>query len=200
MRNTNVAIHTPQLNALQEQTIDNFFDGLEQILNFGEALRPNERREIVKLVRQNLIFVREAMEAIDEVPEILPTYVSGQDINNRFQLHEQLRMLEDKTGAFYEKVRDLRYVVGRQVYEDGLMIYGGAKFASQNRVPKATYYYNRLRRRFMNQGGNQGQNSTDPNPTDPNSADPNNPDPNTPQSTDIVEDVNSDPEMGTNAA
>lgn len=156
MRNINVAIHTPQLTGIQEQAIDNFFDGMEQILNFGEGLRPKERREIVKLVRQNLIFVREAMESIEEVPEILPTYVDAQTIRSRFKLHEQLRMLEDKSGAFYEKVKDLRYVVGRQVYEDGLMIYGGAKFASQNRVPKASYYYNRMRRRFLSNGSPAG--------------------------------------------
>ncbi len=196
MRNSNVAIHAPQLNALQEQAIDNFFNGIEQILDFGEALRPKERRDIVKLVRQNLIFVREAMEAIDEVPELLPSYLDEQVIKDRFELHEQLRMLEDKTGAFMEKVRDLRFVLGRQSFEDGLSIYRAAKLGSINRVPKASYYYNRMRRRFLANGTPNSENSDDANNPDQTTGDQNTPLANDPPTNVVVENANDDPNMG----
>lgn len=152
MRNSKVAIHQAQLTAPQEQIIDQFFDSMGQILDFGEALRPVERRNVVKLHRQNLIFVREGMEAIEEIPEILPFYSNSEVMKERFGLHEQMRLLEDKTAAFLEKVRDLRYVLGGQCWEDGMTIYDAAKLASKNRVPKADYYYEKMRVRFQKQG------------------------------------------------
>ncbi len=153
MINSNLVQNAPALDAAQEQVVDNFFDQMEQVLNFGKGLRPGERRDIVKLVRQNLIFVREAMEAMDEIPELLPSYVDQTDIKDRFKFHEQLRTLEDKSRAFAEKVRDLHYLVGSKSWEDALTVYNAAKMATQNRVPKASYYYNLMARRFNGQGG-----------------------------------------------
>ena len=142
------------LSALQEQSIDAFLDGIEQILNFEDALRPQERREIVKLTRNNLTFVREALETIDEVPEVLPTYFDPAQIEERFELHEQVRNMEVKFTAFVEKLRDMRYRIGRQSWEDAITIYHSTRLASENRIPKASHYYNRMRKRFSFASGN----------------------------------------------
>ena len=154
MSNSNAIVYSPMLSTLQEQSIDAFLDSIEQILNFEEALRPKERQEIVKLTRNNLTFVREALETIDEVPEVLPSYFDQAEIEERFALHEQVRSMEVKFMAFVEKLKDMRYRIGRQTWEDAITIYHSTRMASENRVPKASHYYNRMRKRFTFATGN----------------------------------------------
>ena len=148
MSNSNSVAYAPMLSDLEAQSIDAFLDGIEQVLHFEDALRPRERQEIIKLTRNNLTFVREALETIDEIPEVLPAYFDRPEIEERFALHEQVRNMEVKFSAMVEKLKDMRYRIGRQSWEDAITIYHSTKIASENRIPKASHYYNRMRKRF----------------------------------------------------
>ena len=50
----------------------------------------------------------------------------------------------------------MRYRIGRQSWEDAITIYHSTRLASENRIPKASHYYGRMRKRFTFSSTNSG--------------------------------------------
>lgn len=132
----------------QMQTIKSFYEGLEQILLFEKGLSDREMKRLMRLSRENLLFVDDSLDAIDQVPELCTRFLDPFKVNQDIDYFHQLRYLEQLHEATGSALKDMRLILGDKCFRNGLMIYHSVKSASNGGYPKARPIYEQMRKRF----------------------------------------------------
>ena len=132
----------------QMQTIKSFYAGLQQILHFEEGLSNREVNRLMRLSRQNLLFVDDSIDAIEQLPELCPRFLDPVLVEKEADYFHQLRFLEQMHEQAGAALKDMRLILGDKCFRSGLLIYDSVKSASKAGYPKARPIYEQMRKRF----------------------------------------------------
>lgn len=132
-----------QINALKTH-----MEGIQDILQFDTGLTKPERRRMMRLSRENLLFVEDAVDAITHLPELCPSFLNAQEVIDLVELFHQLRFFEQTMKGITDALKDRRLQTGNECFHNGRMIYQVTKLAANNGYPKARPIYNQMKRRF----------------------------------------------------
>lgn len=154
MQNLTAPIQLPALTTTQVQMIQSYYQGLEQILRFEKGLTLLERRRMMRPTRENLHFVKDSIDAIDQIPELCPGFLDIAEVEAEAQLFQQLRYLEQVHNQVGDALKDLRLIKGDKAFSNARLIYRSVQSAAENGYPKARPIYTQMRRRFATQAAN----------------------------------------------
>jgi len=154
MQNLTASIQLPALTTTQVQMIQSYYQGLEQILRFEKGLTLLERRRMMRPTRENLHFVKDSIDAIDQIPELCPGFLDIAEVEAEAQLFQQLRYLEQVHNQVGDALKDLRLIKGNKAFSNARLIYRSVQSAAENGYPKARPIYTQMRRRFAAQTAN----------------------------------------------
>ncbi len=132
----------------QMQTLKSIYDSLQQILQFEKGLSPREVNRLMRLSRENLLFVDDSTDAIDQLPELCPRFLDPIQVTNEANYFNQLRFLEQLHQQAGAALKDMRLILGDKCFRSGLLIYNSVKSAAQAGYPKARPIYEQMRKRF----------------------------------------------------
>lgn len=121
---------------------------VESAMSEGIALRPVDRRKMLKLGRKTTQFVQRTIEMADRNPSIVPSYVNRVGMNQNYQAYNQMLGLLDTIEQVKRKVEDRMYYSGSQSHSAAMSCYKAIKAASEANVPGAEPAYAALKTRF----------------------------------------------------
>lgn len=164
-------LNNGQLSQADLTTVESYYDALDQLLNLETGLSSEDRMRLTKLHRDNLLFVQNAIEAVQDKPMLLPGFITQQEFEENFEYYNQIRDIETRHFEFAERLRDTRIAMGAKCFGVGRAVYAIGKQAADMGVPGVKFHVDRMGERFMNQGPNQEENPAD---EDPNLNEPDN--------------------------
>ncbi len=157
-------------------TVDGYYDALEQLLSLDTGLSNDDRQRLPKLHRDNLLFVQNAIEAVQDKPELLPGFITQPEFETNFAYYNQIRDIETKHFEIAERLRDTRIAIGAKCYDVGRAVYSIGKQAADMGVPGVKFHVDRMGERFTAQGnyptGTPAENPADVEPTATGSGEP----------------------------
>lgn len=130
------------------QDLRTYLEGIQNILLNNRGLTNAERRRMMRLSRENLLFVEDAVDAIEQLPELCPGLIKPENVKNSFALFGQLRFFEQIMTQITDALKDRRLDTGNKCFQDGLMIYQVTKMAAKGGYPKAKPIFQQMRKRF----------------------------------------------------
>ena len=130
------------LNLIQQVT-----DRLPFLIN----LTPEERISLPKMGDKTYPFVSKALELAGQNPNLVPPYVSIEELKRDFGLSESLRPVLNAITSLSEKLSDTYLAVGSEAYVAALAFYNSAKSAAKSNVPGTDAVVNELGKRFDKQ-------------------------------------------------
>jgi len=151
-------------------TIKQAIKDLRNLMPFLTGLTLEERKRLAKMYKANRLFVEDAVEVARDNPEILPAYISAEELENDYVLFQQLDEILFPLAQLTEKVRDTQMLAGSEGYQTGLALYRLTKIAAGAGMPGIDTAYDKLRARFDGQG-NFGENEDDDETDDTNKKD-----------------------------
>ena len=155
MLNVNTQTNHLSLSDSQMQSLRSFYDALEQILKLRDGLNQRESSRLIRLRKDNLLFVHDSLDAINQLPELCPRFLDPEKVREEGKLFEQIRFLEQIHANTAAALKDLRMKLGDKCYRNGLMIYNSVQNAATNGYPKVRPIYKQMRSRFrMGSNGN----------------------------------------------
>lgn len=122
------------------------------------GLNLEERKKMLKISRANKLFVSDALEVARENPEVLPYYLTVEELEKDFTLFQQLNELLFPLEQLFERVRDTQMLAGSEAYQTSLVLYKLTRVAAEAGLPGMDTAHAKLSVRFEKQG-NQGGNS-----------------------------------------
>lgn len=122
------------------------------------GLTLEERRKLAKINRSNKLFVEDAIEVARENPNVLPHYLTVEELEKDYELFEQLDDILLPLEQLFERVRDTQMLAGSEAYQTSLVLYKLTRVAADAGLPGMDTAYAKLRVRFDGQGP---QGSTD---------------------------------------
>lgn len=149
---------------LSPKDLQNLHDDLsnfEKKMPFGVGLTSDERMRMLKIRRSNKLFVEEALAVAKEFPDLMPVFLTAEELEKDFTLHVQLDGLEKMILSLLKMVQDTRIISGAEAIQAALMIYKLVKIAAAAGMPKAQAAYERLAIRFEEQGNFSTQGDED---------------------------------------
>jgi len=154
MQNLNAPHQPSSMTDAELQRVKDLYEDLSDMFQFHEGLTAAERKRKVKPSRQNLIFVQDSIDAINQVPEVLPGIIDAGQAKDMAARFEQLRYLEQLHTQVGDALKDLRLIAGDEAYHTARAVYHGTKLAAQMGFPKARPVYEKMRERFVGQKKN----------------------------------------------
>ena len=141
---------------------------------FLVGLTTDERKKMLKINRSNKLFVSDAIEVARENPEVLPYYLTTDELEKDFTLFQQLNELLLPLEQLFERVRDTQILAGSEAYQTSLVLYKLTRVAADAGMPGMDTAYAKLRVRFEGQGspGNGEKNAEEPSEADAPESDP----------------------------
>ena len=136
------------LSPSEMQAVTSFYDGLQQILKFREGLNQRESSRLMRLSRENLLFVDDSIAAIKQLPEVCPRFLDPTIVNEESEFYSQLRYLEQLHLQAGAALKDMRLRLGDKCFRNGLLIYNSVQSAAKNGYPKVRPIYKQMRMRF----------------------------------------------------
>ena len=155
--------------SIDEGTLKEVKDALALInskLPFLIGLKPEERQSIPKISEVNKVFTADAIVAIKNNGNLLPAYLSVDEISKDYKLYEQLDEVVSLSQQLTEKLSDTQMMAGSEAYVSALTAYRLFEAASNAGLPGTDTIYDQLKQRFAQQGSNQ-QAATPVNPANP---------------------------------
>ena len=144
------------------QSLRSFYDALEQILQLREGLNQRETNRLMRLRKDNLLFVHDSLDAIDQLPELCPRFLDPKKVQDEGKLFDQLRFLEQIHNQTAAALKDLRLKLGDKCYRNGLLIYNSVQSAANSGYPKARPIYKQMRSRFHAKNQVNGNQDVEP--------------------------------------
>ena len=115
-------------------------------LPFLVSLTPVARRNILKMGERSEGFVRSALDAARQFPDVIPAGLDVAALTRDLELRDSLAGLELTLGSLLQKVQDTRRVAGSDLYSGALDIYQALqRHGTSEGVDVAV---NQLRQRF----------------------------------------------------
>lgn len=146
----------PGLTPTQMQTIQSFYDGLKDEVGLDQGLSPREVRRLMRLSRENLFFVDDSIDAIEQLPEMCPRYLNPDQAIAEAKLYHQVRYLEQLHQQIGRALHDQLLSMGNKCYQNGILIYRSTKTAAKAGYPGAAPIYKQLKKRFARNGPKRG--------------------------------------------
>ena len=140
------------------QDVESALDMLETKLSFLVTITEDERDHSVRLGPHNWNFVRDAKEAYDDMPGLLPRFVDIDEYENDLALLHRLRPFSNRLSQFVRHLEDTSILLGNLAYKDSLAIMHSAQDAAKRGVTGAQMWSERLGKRFINAGNRTNQN------------------------------------------
>lgn len=125
---------------------------INEKLPFLIGLKPEERQSIPKISEVNKVFTADAVVAIKNNGNLLPAYLSADEISKDYNLYEQLDELVQLSQQLTEKLSDTQMIVGSEAYVSALTAYRLFEAASNAGLPGTDTIYDQLKQRFAQQG------------------------------------------------
>lgn len=143
--------------SLAATAITNIKDALHTIktqMPFLIGLTTEERMTIPKISEANRVFTADALNAIANNADMLPTYFQAGELKLDFDLYTALDEINLIMGQLAEQVSDTQMLAGSEAYISALTSYRLFGAAAAAGVPGSDAIYNALKVRFQEQGGN----------------------------------------------
>lgn len=125
---------------------------IESKLPFIVGLTAEERKTMLKINRQNKLFVDDALQACINNSQLLPTYVSVTEMQKDYDLYRSLEQVLQPLAQLYEKVRDTQTLAGSEAYSSALTVYKLFQMAAAVGMPGMDTIVAQLSERFAGQG------------------------------------------------
>lgn len=148
MNSLNISNPQTALTQNQMQTLKSMYDNLQQILQFEKGLSKREISRLMRLSRENLLFVDDSTDAIDQLPELCPRFLDPVLVEREANFFHQLRFLEQLHEQAGAALKDMRLILGDKCFRNGLLIYNSVKSAAIAGYPKARPIYQQMKKRF----------------------------------------------------
>ena len=125
---------------------------LEAQMPMLQNLNSRERAQVVALGDGNRSFVEDAVEMLQRHPELLPGYVTPEEVVHDYQLYQELDQIARAMTSLLQKVNDTRRLAGGEAMQGALIFYRSVRHASQMGVANSKALYDELKTRFVGQG------------------------------------------------
>lgn len=113
------------------------------------ALKTEERQHLPKMGDTNVPFVEKALEFAKSSPELVPPYMSVEDLKVDFVGAKSLFPLVNVCNQLNSRLDDTVLLSGSEAYVAALTFYNSAKMAAKNNVPGAKLIVDELGKRFV---------------------------------------------------
>jgi hypothetical protein len=126
------------LGRLTEEQVGKLMGQLKEIegcLDFSVNLKPIERKTIHKLGDRARPFVHKAMEIASGNPDLVPHYLSTEELQRDYELAQNLFSLLSQLMKIKEKMEDTWIVAGARVLDWSRKFYKYLKDAAKAGVP-----------------------------------------------------------------
>jgi len=118
------------------------------LLPFVINLSPEERKQIPKMGDKSIAFVEKSLELAAANTELVPPYLSIEELGKDFQLSKQLFPIQMALASLSEKVSDTQMAAGSDAYAASLIFYNTMKGAARAGVPGVDTAVSQLKERF----------------------------------------------------
>lgn len=141
------------ISAADLTTITTAISSIDSQLPVG-SLTDDQRGTKKAINVNNKIFVEDVItEANVNGEGIIPSYVITEDIQTDITLFDQLDTIESGLAKLQQRVSDLKRICGDKAYTGALVIYKLFESANLAGINSAKQSYDKLKDRFVNQGG-----------------------------------------------
>ena len=121
---------------------------IQAILPEGVALRPSDRRKLLKLGRKTTQFVQRTIEMTQQNPDMVPAYIDRPLMETSYQVYNQMLTIISSVEQLERKVTDVMLASGNVANTSSISCYHAIKNASKDNVPGAQPVYDALKTRF----------------------------------------------------
>ena len=121
---------------------------LRQSLPFMLGLSSRDRMKLNPIGRKSTQFVQRVVESIRQNPEMAPQFVDAQNLENGYELYNQLGALLIPVEQLQRMIADTMYVAGSTTHGSALDFYNSAKRAAKSGIPGAQVVVDALKPRF----------------------------------------------------
>lgn len=119
------------------------------------SLTDDQRMNLKAINVDNKIFVEDALTELTVNGQgLFPAFINADNIKNDITLFNQLETIESGLNTLLQKISDLKRIAGDEAYTGGLMVYRIFESANTAGMNSAKQPYEKLRARFITQGGN----------------------------------------------
>ena len=134
---------------------------IQALLPGDVALRPADRRKLLKLGRKTTQFVQRAIEMTQQNPEMVPPYIDRAAMESSYQVYNQMLRILTVIEQLQRKVTDIMLASGNAANLSSISCYHAIKNASKDNVPGAQPVYDVLKKRFKPVKRKTGATETD---------------------------------------
>jgi len=136
------------LTAAEVSAIETKLAELRQSLPFMLGLSSRDRMKLNPIGRKSTQFVQRVVESIRQNPEMAPQFVDAQNLENGYELYNQLGALLIPVEQLQRMIADTMYVAGSTTHGSALDFYNSAKRAAKSGIPGAQVVVDALKPRF----------------------------------------------------
>ena len=151
-----------QATAAQITAVKTALQTINTNLPFLIGMTPEERSVLPAIDVNNKAFTEDAIFAGVNNAALLPSYISVANMQTDLGLFSQLDEISGLINQLAEKISDTQFLAGSEAYTSALTLYKLFGSAAESGMPGADAVYDKLRKRFANQGG-AGVPPTNPN-------------------------------------
>lgn len=144
MANAKFAVLSPEIEADLLSKIAE----IQGMLPEDVALRPVDRRKLLKLGRKTTQFVQRTIEMTQQNPEMVPPYIDRTAMETSYQVYNQMLKILTVIEQLNRKVTDVMLASGNAANLSSISCYHAIKNASKDNVPGAQPVYDVLKKRF----------------------------------------------------
>lgn len=140
---------------LNDGQINQIRDGYSMVkdgIPFAIGLNTEERQTLPKMASSNINFVMDCRNAMEDNANILPAYMTPDNLRMDLTLFQQLDPLVQLAQQSYERLRDTQMLAGSEAYVAALAFYRMVEAAAKAGLPGIDAVYDQLKERFAGQG------------------------------------------------
>lgn len=136
----------------QVQAVKNAFKTIQENMPFLLGLTVDERVALPKINVSNKAFTEDAIHAIVNNAELLPSYIKVEAMKNDLNLFMQLDELTGIARQLVEKMEDTQMLAGSEAYVSALAAYKLFGAAAESGLLGSDAIYDSLKARFSATG------------------------------------------------
>jgi hypothetical protein len=106
-------------------------DQIESKLPFLISLTVDERSNMVKLTRDNELFVEETIRAAEHNSAVLPNYINVAEMEKDLELYQQLNRIMVRLSHVNNKIKDTMHIAGSEAFATALVTNNMFQIASK---------------------------------------------------------------------
>lgn len=139
--------------SLTTEQLDSIADGIKTIQStlkdsLAFNLTAEERIRMLKMGDKTLAFVSKAVDYAKQNPNLLPAYLSIEEMEKDYKLSRDLYNIYEQLNTLTRSVEDSLMVAGSEAYDGSLIFYHAVRGASRAEIAGAQAVYDDLKKRF----------------------------------------------------